>query len=239
MGFVELMLNQLAELDMAPYLVAIAVGSAIGLEREVHGRPAGLRTHILVCLSATVLIHASRFAPAAAGAGSLFDNIIYDPNRLGAGIVTGIGFLGAAAVIRSGDIVRGITTGACVWAVACLGVVIGQGHYVIALSVALTMLIVLVVFDYLFVWVMPVVYRKLTVAARGTEIAVIRESISALLHEGRITVQDLSCQIQPDADTFDLTFHVRCRSKSPAIDVVAKVAKIEGVEMAKWGPIQQ
>ncbi len=239
MGFVELMLNQLTELDMTPFLVAIVVGSAIGFEREVHGRPAGLRTHILVCLSATVLIHASRFVPAVAQPGGPLENIVYDPNRLGAGIVTGIGFLGAAAVIRSGDIVRGITTGACVWAVACLGVVIGQGHYAIALSGAFTMVIVLVIFDYLFVWVTPVVYRKLRVEAQDADIASVRQATSALLLEARITVQDVSCHIRPQANTFDLTFHVRSRSKAQAVDLVAEVAKIDGVEMAAWGPIQQ
>jgi putative Mg2+ transporter-C (MgtC) family protein len=239
MGFVELMLSQMAELDLTPFLVAIAVGSAIGLEREVHGRPAGLRTHVLVCLSATVLIHASRFVPAAAQPGGLLDNLVYDPNRLGSGIVTGIGFLGAAAVIRSGDIVRGITTGACVWAVACLGVVIGQGHYAIALSGAFIMLIVLVIFDYLFDWVIPVVYRKLTVSARDADISAVREATAALLHEGRITVQDVSCHIRPEANAFDITFHVRSRSKAQVVDLVAEVAKIRGVESAKWGPIQQ
>jgi putative Mg2+ transporter-C (MgtC) family protein len=239
MGFGELILSQMTHLDLTPFLVAILVGSAIGLEREVHGRPAGLRTHILVCLSATVLIHASRFASSSAVPGGLLDNLVYDPNRLGAGIVTGIGFLGAAAVIRSGDIVRGITTGACVWAVACLGVVIGQGHYAIALTGAFTMLIVLVIFDYLFVWVTPVVYRKLTVDAKDAEVEVVREATSTLLEKGRITIQDVSCHIRPNADTFDLTFHVRSRSKGHAVDLVAEVAKIPGVKMAEWGPIQQ
>jgi putative Mg2+ transporter-C (MgtC) family protein len=239
MGFVERMLGQAIQFDFAPFLVAIVVGSAIGLEREIHGRPAGLRTHILVCLSATVLIHASRIVPAAVQTGSLLENIVYDPNRLGAGIVTGIGFLGAAAVIRSGDIVRGITTGACVWGVACLGVVIGQGHYAIALVGAFTMLIVLVAFDYLFVWVTPIVYRKLTIVARQVDIVAVRDRAAALLLEARVTVQDVSCRIRPQEDAFDLIFHVRSRSRSRATDLVAQVAEIEGVEVAEWGQIQQ
>ncbi|MBW2725616.1 MAG: MgtC/SapB family protein [Deltaproteobacteria bacterium] len=142
-------------------------------------------------------------------------------------------------MIRSGDIVRGITTGACVWAVACLGVVIGQGHYAIALSGAFIMLIVLVIFDYLFDWVIPVVYRKLTVGARDVDITAVREATAALLREGRITVQDVSCHIRPEANVFDITFHVRSRSKAHVVDLVAEVAKIRGVESAKWGPIQQ
>jgi len=125
--------QQFHHLDWTAFLLAIAVGGAIGIEREVHGRPAGVRTHMLVCLSAAILIQASQSASTALGE-SVVGNLVFDPNRLAAGIVTGIGFLGAATVIRSGDIVRGITTGACVWAVAVLGIVIGQRHYALAIA---------------------------------------------------------------------------------------------------------
>src|SRR6185295_1203756 len=104
-----------------------------GFEREIHGRPAGLRTHMLVCLASALLIYASRRIPVELLAGTGITHLVMDPNRLAAGIVTGIGFLGASTVIRAGDIVRGITTGATVWAVAGLGIVVGQGEYVLAI----------------------------------------------------------------------------------------------------------
>lgn len=233
----QYIVQQAAAVDLAPFVVAILVGGAIGLEREVHGRPAGLRTHILVCLSSTVLIYASRVLPIAAEAGGLLDNIVYDPNRLASGIVTGIGFLGAAAVIRSGDIVRGITTGACVWAVACLGIVIGQGHYGMALVGAATMLIVLIIFDYLFVWVSPIVYRKFSVNGSEAVLVSVRDTTTEILKAGGVTVQDVSCRVK--ASEFDLTFHVRSRSRVAVTNIVAEVAKIEGVAAAEWGQIQQ
>ena len=118
--------------EWMPIVVAVLVGGAIGFEREMHGRPAGLRTHILVCLASTLLIFASRVLPPESLVEGSAARIVMDPNRLAAGIVTGIGFLGAATVIRAGDIVRGITTGATVWTVAGLGIVIGQGEYAIA-----------------------------------------------------------------------------------------------------------
>src|SRR5262245_27821071 len=124
-------LGNLARIELTPLVLAVVLGGLIGFEREIHGRPAGLRTHILVCLSSTVLIFASRQIPHIdfAPSPSELPRIVMDPNRLAAGIVTGIGFIGAASVIRAGDIVRGITTGATVWSVAGLGIVIGQGEY--------------------------------------------------------------------------------------------------------------
>jgi len=232
----ELIRSQLGTLDPLPILVAIVVGSAIGFERQFHGRPAGLRTHVLVCLSSAVLIHASRIV--SLSTADIQGTLVFDPNRLGTGIVTGIGFLGAAAVIRSGDIVRGITTGACVWAVACLGVVIGQGHYAIAIVGAMTMLVVLVLFDQLFSWVKPVVYRKLVVHGREVDFAQVRDRTTALLDEARVSVQDVSCRVQAGGRAFDLTFHVRNRADVLATDVVAQVAGLEGVDVAEWGSIE-
>ena len=133
----ETIQRQLLQLDFTPFALAILVGGAIGLERQFHGRPAGLRTNTLVCLSATILVYASQHLPpglADDAGSSMLQRVVFDPNRLAAGIVTGIGFLGAAVVIRAGDLVRGITTGACVWSVAVLGIVIGQGHYGLALT---------------------------------------------------------------------------------------------------------
>jgi putative Mg2+ transporter-C (MgtC) family protein len=238
MGLLETISSQAIQIDITPFIVAIIVGSAIGLEREIHGRPAGLRTHVLVCLSSTILIHASRLVSVAAEPGNVLEHYLYDPNRLGAGIVTGIGFLGAAAVIRSGDMVRGITTGACIWAVASLGVVIGQGHYAIALAGAASMLIVLVIFDYMFNWVTPVVYRKIVIKGRHADFLSVRDGAAAFLREAGITVQDVSCKLVPEADNFNLAFHIRCRSRVESTDVVARIVGLEGVECAEWGQIQ-
>jgi hypothetical protein len=100
------------ETHVAPLALAVLLGGAVGFEREWHGRPAGLRTHILVCLSATMLIVVSRIV--AAGQVDLGEEgrLVFDPNRMGAGIVTGVGFLGAATVIyrRLSVVVQGLET---------------------------------------------------------------------------------------------------------------------------------
>lgn len=98
-------------------LVSLALASLIGLERETHGRPAGLRTHILVCMGSTLFTICSYVI---AGEGN-------DPGRIAAQIVTGVGFLGAGTIIHQGSVVRGLTTAASIWAVAAIGVAVGIG----------------------------------------------------------------------------------------------------------------
>ncbi len=108
--------------------VAVVLGGIIGLERETHDRPAGLRTHVLVCVgSAVYMMLSMSFAPEA------------DPGRIAAQVATGIGFLGAGTIIRSGSSVRGLTTAASIWAIAAVGLCIGRGGsgYMIAISTTL------------------------------------------------------------------------------------------------------
>ncbi len=121
--------------------IAVLVGGLIGAERESTKRPAGLRTHILVCVASTMvmdinLMIAQQFITA-------------DPMRLGAQVISGMGFLGAGTIIKEGPTVKGLTTAAGLWAVACLGLVIGAGFYLMALFAALVMLITLKTFSQL------------------------------------------------------------------------------------------
>ncbi len=228
-----LIAQQFQHLDWIAFPLAILIGGAIGFERELHGRPAGIRTHMMVCLSATIAIQASQGIPSALGESAV-GNIVFDPNRLAAGIVTGIGFLGAATVIRSGDIVRGITTGACIWSVAVLGIVIGQQHYALALVGAGAMLAVLIGFDWSFRWVTPVVYRRLIVAGSGTDLTQISASLRGVLVGRKIRVQDLAGRVDPIARCCELDVYIRCRNLFQAPDLLSQIARIEGVSSAKW-----
>lgn len=96
-------------------LLAGALGGLIGYEREAHGRPAGLRTHILVCIGAAMFTIIS----------SAYSGKNADPGRVASQIVTGIGFLGAGTIIRQGSIVRGLTTAASLWTTAAIGMAVG------------------------------------------------------------------------------------------------------------------
>ncbi len=122
-------------------LIAVLVGGFIGLERESANRPAGLRTHILVCVASALVMDMNLLL------AKEFVNT--DPVRLGAQVISGMGFLGAGTIIKEGVNVRGLTTAAGLWAVACLGLVIGAGYYLLAIFASLVMLITLKTFNQL------------------------------------------------------------------------------------------
>jgi putative Mg2+ transporter-C (MgtC) family protein len=105
-------------------LIAAALGGVIGIEREIREHTAGFRTHILVAVGAAAFTLASSYGIEGTG---------YDPNRISAQIVTGIGFLGAGAIIRYGATVRGLTTAASLWTVAAVGLLAAQGFWQAAL----------------------------------------------------------------------------------------------------------
>jgi putative Mg2+ transporter-C (MgtC) family protein len=228
---------QIARLDPWPLLAALLVGGLIGFEREIHGRPAGLRTHMLVCLASAVLIQASRVIPAGLPSQGDAFRVVMDPNRLAAGIVTGIGFLGAATVIRAGDIVRGITTGATVWAVAGLGIVVGQGEYALAIVASVIVLVLLAVVDRLARGIAPVIYRRLIVRGERSELTQLAEKVGAILKSQRIRVQDLSGTRGPAEQPFELVFHIRCRNVKQAPEMLEAIAGQKGVTSVAWSEI--
>jgi putative Mg2+ transporter-C (MgtC) family protein len=121
-------------------LVAGVLGGAIGVERELREREAGLRTHLLVCVGAALFTLVSAYAFRDFRYG-LETGITFDPTRVAAQIVTGIGFLGAGAIIRQGLTVRGLTTAAGLWVVAAIGMAAGAGYYAAALITTAVVLI--------------------------------------------------------------------------------------------------
>jgi putative Mg2+ transporter-C (MgtC) family protein len=108
--------------------LAAALGGAIGAERELRDREAGFRTHLLVSLGAALFTLVSAYAWTD-WAFSTRDGLVFDPTRISAQVVSGIGFLGAGAIIRQGLSVRGLTTAATLWAVAAIGMAAGTGYY--------------------------------------------------------------------------------------------------------------
>ncbi|MBN2429463.1 MAG: MgtC/SapB family protein [Deltaproteobacteria bacterium] len=124
-------------------LFAAIIGGIIGFEREYHGREAGLRTHSLVCVGACLMMVISESFAVKYGAELSSGILRVDPSRVAAQIVTGIGFLGAGAIIKEGASVRGLTTAAGLWVAAGLGMAVGSGLYFAAAATAVLSLIVL------------------------------------------------------------------------------------------------
>jgi putative Mg2+ transporter-C (MgtC) family protein len=120
-------------------LIALVFGGLVGLERSYHARPAGFRTHTLVCLASALLMLVTVYE------GQWFDyrgmgRVAIDPTRMAQGIMTGIGFLGAGVIMKEGLSVRGLTTAASIWITAAIGVLVGIGFYFpAALALAMTL----------------------------------------------------------------------------------------------------
>ena len=106
-------------------LLAVVFGGAVGIERETSHKPAGLRTNILICACSTMMMILSQLSVGGKDLGG-------EAMRIAAGVITGVGFLGAGAIIRSGGAVHGLTTASTIWAVAGLGLVLGAGYYLLA-----------------------------------------------------------------------------------------------------------
>jgi len=117
--------------QLGTLVLAVLLGALIGIERERHDRPAGLRTHILVCLGSALITLVSRDL-----AGTRFD-----PGRIAAQIVSGIGFLGAGTIFRQGSLVRGLTTAASLWVVAGIGMATAGGPESMLLGIAAALLV--------------------------------------------------------------------------------------------------
>ncbi|MCP4130496.1 MAG: MgtC/SapB family protein [bacterium] len=132
---------------MFKLLLASLLGAVIGFERDVHGRAAGLRTHLLVCLGSAVFMLLSE-SIAVAYSKQVTDTLMRaDPTRIAAQIITGIGFLGAGTIIKFGFSIRGLTTAACLWLTAAIGMSIGAGFFDIGISTTIIGLFALVVLN--------------------------------------------------------------------------------------------
>lgn len=219
--------------ELLPLLFALLLGGAVGLEREYHGRPAGLRTHILVCLSSTMLIMIARRL----GSEDLGGRTVFDPNRMGAGIVTGIGFLGASTVLRSGDFLRGLTTAACIWFVAGLGIVLGDQRYALGTLCTAIVLLVLTVVNRLASVITPTTYRRLIVIARRPELEPLVAEVRAILTREKIAVLDIVSGHDNDNGQQELVFFLSLRNSGQSPRITERVAGLAGVRQARWKPI--
>jgi putative Mg2+ transporter-C (MgtC) family protein len=121
-------------------VLAAALGSVIGFERERLSWAAGLRTHMLVCVGSTLIMIVSAFGFADVLSN---DHVVLDPSRMAAQVVSGIGFLGAGSILLRGEIVRGLTTAASLWSVAAIGLAVGGGLYTAAIAATIIILIIL------------------------------------------------------------------------------------------------
>lgn len=204
---------------------AFLLGALIGFERERHQRPAGLRTHILVALASALF---AMISIRAAGDS-------YDPGRIAAQVVAGIGFLGAGTIMRHGSVVRGLTTAASLWMAAALGLACGFGWYLAALTGAVLAFMALTLVKYAEDWVpranKPL--QLLVVALPGKDPL---PGVLAVLHSLRANLDRIKFGSESREEGQHLVLYLRHTPLADPQVISAAVAAVEGV--AEVGPGQ-
>lgn len=229
------LLQNLDSESLLKLALATACGAVIGLEREARGRPAGLRTNALVCLASSLLIVISRTGALVGLEGP--DNFMLnvDPARMGAGIVTGIGFLGAGAILRIREsLVRGLTTAASIWFVAAIGIAVGMGAYVLAVASTVLALLILTLLNRLERRLSAPVYRTLILTVVNAQRADTEQRCRDLLKAKRMRVQQVTYRIDNRESSTVLEFSLRTDQELDTAELVGAVAGYGGVSAVDW-----
>ena len=213
------------QLDLAlRLLIAAALGAMVGVEREIHGHPAGMRTHLLVALGSAIFTELSIYGFGPAGAPGV------DTSRVAAQVVSGIGFLGAGAILKYGASIRGLTTAASLWATAAVGLAAGAGQYAIGFAGT-----VIIVFS---LWPLNRIAERLHGADRATvrlELTLDRlealGEISQALAAHRLEILGVQTE-RLEKHRYSVSFEVRQRSGTNLIAAMEAIGKIRGVEVA-------
>ena len=199
-------------------VLAVAAGAMVGVEREFRGRPAGLRTHILVSLGAAILSLISLELATLVNAKSGDFAIRVDVSRIAAGMITGIGFLGAGTIIKMGKSVRGLTTAASIWCVASIGMGFGFGFYKLSILGSLFMLFIIIVIHYLEKGLVRDWYKNVLVQFKGSRIRIKELNIKFL--ERGWAIIDMDLKKDKAKDEYEVNFEMRFRDKNQIDDVV-------------------
>ena len=206
-------------------VVAAVLGAAIGVERELHAHQAGMRTHLLVALGSAIFTILSAYAFAAERLGP---NEAVDPTRIAAQIVTGIGVLGAVAIIKEGATVRGLTTAGSLWATAAIGLAAGAREY--ALAVAGTAIIVISLGPLRAITrrLQPQAARPVQLRLKIAELKAL-EALSEQLTNDEIEISALSSNRLED-DRFEVEFDLRLPPGASLEKVIESTRGIPGVD---------
>ena len=193
---------QLSPLEIGLRLLfAMILGLIVGIEREYTHRPAGMRTHILVALgSCAVMLTGqmifAQYQPYGATP---------DPARLAAQVITGVGFLGAGTILREGTNVKGLTTAASLWGVACLGIAVGGGYYIIALIGTVLVILTLTLFEWLQKLLLRSKRGRQFYAVDTRDVVAAMQAVNALAQSASCNISDLQAENLEDG-TYRLTF---------------------------------
>jgi len=206
-------------------LLAAFLGGVVGLEREVHGRPAGVRTYLLLCMGSALIMVVSEF---------LFlkfqvqgDVLRADPGRIAAQAVTGIGFLGAGVIMHYRDSIRGLTTAAGVWVACAVGLAVGAGFYLFGSAVTALTLISLVGIKAFERHLKKDWYKEMTVVSKDEAEQFTR--IQEVIQRHEFDIINFSLRKDLERKEFRAGFLLRVRAMHPSREVLGEILALEGV----------
>ncbi len=204
--------------------IAAALGMIVGFERERQNQPAGLRTHTILaigsCLAMTISINLSlQFLP---------EGRVGDPARLAAQVISGIGFLGAGAILRYGTNVKGLTTATSLWTIAIIGMSIGAGHYLAGVAATTMLLIILVLLNVLEKKLIRV-YETITVSVTAVNNPALVENILDLFKQMKKKVLSVSVAADLPNNTQTVSVVLKTIETDPMDDIRDGLKTISGV----------
>ena len=213
-------------------LLAVGLGAALGIEREIDNQPAGFRTHILVCLGAALfgLISIHAFAPFEATRNST--DVQIDITRVASQVVVGVGFLGGGAILKYGASIRGLTTAASMWVAAAVGLAVGLGYYWAAVAVTIAALVSLTAFRPLRAWVRRRFGRRVESVTFRLAPGVEPGGVVAALNDlAGVNVRNL--QVDSSGEQTEITVSLKTEARVPLERMLGELASREDVaEMA-------
>ncbi len=218
-----------SELDLiVKLLLAALAGGLVGLEREKHGRPAGLRTNLLVAVGSCVMMIVSEAFYLKYGRFGAESTLRLDPSRVAAQIVTGIGFIGAGVILKEGASVRGLTTAASLWTVAGLGMAFGMGFYslgVLATILVLSCLIFLKKLD-------PLIKKDhyLTIAVTAQNREALFDELEELFAQRKLHIANISSTVDLIEDELIYQVVITQQQKSVGRELTKAIKQLAGIK---------
>ncbi len=213
---------------------ALAIGAMIGFERTFHGRPAGFRTHSLVCIASAILMIVTVYQNEWM---TLMDHesIRTDPTRMAQGIMTGIGFLGAGVIFKEGLTVRGLTTAASIWVTAAIGILVGIGFWFAAVVGAIATLIVLALFRFIEGRLPSEFYaHHMLVFARDSVMG--EAEMRKMIGEYGFSIANVSSRLTDGGKFFEYRMTIKSRDRTAAEALSAHLRKLPEVVEYRIAP---
>ena len=210
-------------------LLGTLLGGIIGFERQTHGRPAGFRTQLLVCVACVLIMIISESYYFHGSLGPEYARI--DPTRIAAGAMTGVGFLGAGVILKTGASIQGLTTAACIWIVSAIGLAVGAGQYVAAVTGFVITFVSLWFLRLLETRMPRTVYKFVTLITDSTGD---EKAIRAVFEEKGFEITKMDYEVSFPEKERKFTFTVAGKHSSPIrqiMEVLSAMSSIKKLEI--------